>query len=89
VDSRFDLAVPEIGLPEQVVEGAKPASSARPDGHYWLRAEINGHPASFLVDTGATLTAISDETAAAPGSSRARPGCRCGCRPPTARSPPS
>jgi len=67
VDSRFDLAVPEIGLPEQVVEGAETRVQRAPDGHYWLRAEINGHPASFLVDTGATLTAISDETAAAAG----------------------
>ena len=37
------------------------------DGHYWLRAEINGHPANFLVDTGATLTAVSTETAEAAG----------------------
>jgi aspartyl protease family protein len=33
------------------------------DGHFWLRAEINGAPANFLVDTGATLTAVSAETA--------------------------
>ena len=67
VDSRFDLAVPEIGLPEQVVEGAETRLRRAADGHYWLRAEINGHPARFLVDTGATLTAISDDTAAAAG----------------------
>jgi len=67
IDTRFDLAVPEIGLPEQVVEGEATRVRRAPDGHYWLRAEINGHPASFLVDTGATLTAISSETAAAAG----------------------
>ena len=67
VDSRFDLAVPEIGLPEQVVEGAETRLRRAADGHYWLRAEINGHPANFLVDTGATLTAVSDRTAAAAG----------------------
>ena len=65
MDTRFDLAVPEIGLPEQVVEGGETRVKRRPDGHYWLRAEINGHPANFLVDTGATLTAVSSETAAA------------------------
>jgi aspartyl protease family protein len=65
VDTRFDLAVPEIGLPEQVVEGQETRIRRAPDGHYWIRAEINGHPADFLVDTGATLTAISDETASA------------------------
>ncbi len=67
MDTRFDLAVPEVGLPEQVVEGGETRIKRGPDGHYWLRAEINGHPANFLVDTGATLTAVSDETAAAAG----------------------
>ena len=67
MDTRFDLAVPEIGLPEQVVEGGETRVRRAPDGHYWLRAEINGHPANFLVDTGATLTAVSNETAAAAG----------------------
>ena len=67
MDTRFDLAVPEIGLPEQVVEGDETRVRRAPDGHYWLRAEINGHPANFLVDTGATLTAVSNETAAAAG----------------------
>lgn len=67
MDTRFDLAVPELGLPKQIVEGAETRVRRAPDGHFWLRAEINGHPANFLVDTGATLTAISDETAAAAG----------------------
>jgi len=67
MDARFDLAVPEVGLPEQVVEGDETRVRRAPDGHYWLRAEINGHPANFLVDTGATLTAVSTETAAAAG----------------------
>ncbi len=67
MDTRFDLAVPEVGLPEQVVEGGETRIARAPDGHYWLRAEINGHPANFLVDTGATLTAVSTETAAAAG----------------------
>lgn len=67
MDTRFDLAVPEVGLPEQVVEGGETRLTRRPDGHYWLRAEINGHAANFLVDTGATLTAVSSETAAAAG----------------------
>jgi aspartyl protease family protein len=56
-----------VGLPEQVVEGGETRVKRGPDGHYWLRAEINGHPASFLVDTGATLTAVSDATAVAAG----------------------
>jgi aspartyl protease family protein len=67
LDTRFDLAVPQVGLPEQIVEGGETRVKRAPDGHYWLRAEINGQPANFLVDTGATLTALSDETAAAAG----------------------
>ena len=67
MDTRFDLAVPEVGLPEQVVEGGETRLTRAPDGHFWLRAEINGYPANFLVDTGATLTAVSDQTAAAAG----------------------
>ena len=67
MDTRFDLAVPQVGLPEQLVEGGETRVKRAPDGHYWLRAQINGHPANFLVDTGATLTAVSSETAAAAG----------------------
>lgn len=67
MDPRFEMAIPEIGLPEQVVEGGETRVELARDGHFWLRAEINGQPANFLVDTGATLTAISTETAEAAG----------------------
>ena len=67
MDPRFEMAIPEIGLPEQIVEGEETRITRSRDGHYWLRAEINGHPANFLVDTGATLTAVSTETAEAAG----------------------
>ena len=63
IDPRFELAVPELGLPQQVVEGSETRVQLAPDGHFWLRAEINGESANFLVDTGATLTAVSAETA--------------------------
>jgi aspartyl protease family protein len=66
-DPRFEMAIPELGLPEQVVEGEETRVKLSRDGHFWLRAELNGEPANFLVDTGATLTAISAETAAAAG----------------------
>lgn len=67
MDPRFEMAIPELGLPEQIVEGSETRVLRAPDGHYWLRAEINGHPANFLVDTGATLTAVSSDTALAAG----------------------
>ena len=33
------------------------------DNHFWLDANVNGRSHRFLVDTGATLTAIGTETA--------------------------
>jgi aspartyl protease family protein len=63
MDPRFEMAVPQLGLPEQVVEGRETRVPLAPDGHFWLRAKVNGMQANFLVDTGATLTAVSAETA--------------------------
>ena len=60
-----DLALPQIGMPEQRVEGGETRIPMSPDGHFWLTAHINGKPRRFLIDTGATLTAISPETAIA------------------------
>lgn len=58
-DPRIDVAVPQFGLPEQKVEGGETRVELARDGHFWLRAEVNGVEAPFLVDTGATLTAVS------------------------------
>ena len=33
------------------------------DGHFWVRANVNGTAARFLVDSGATVTTISRQTA--------------------------
>src|SRR5688500_14091268 len=33
------------------------------DGHFWVEASVNGHDAPFLVDSGASITTISRETA--------------------------
>ena len=67
MDPRFSMALPEIGLPQQVVEGRETRVPMADDGHFWLEAEINGHRANFLVDTGATLTAVSADTARVAG----------------------
>ena len=76
LDPRFSMAVPELGLPQQVVEGGETRVPLAADGHYWIRAKLNGHDASFLVDTGATLTAISTDTAKMAGL-----GARAGSMP--------
>jgi len=33
------------------------------DGHFWVNGEVNGRPVRFLVDSGATVTTLSRETA--------------------------
>jgi len=60
-----DLALPQIGLPAQQVSGGETRVQMSNDGHFWLQAQVNGQSYRFLVDTGATLTALSESTAAA------------------------
>ncbi len=73
-DPRLEVAVPQLGLPEQVVEGGETRIGMASDGHFWLRAELNGVPAHFLVDTGATVTAVSSDLAAQAGLKPRRGG---------------
>lgn len=73
-DPRFEMALPEVGLPEQVVEGGETRIPLAPDGHYWVRARVNGVPAAFLIDTGATLTTLNTETAQSAGLEPRRGG---------------
>ena len=37
------------------------------DGHFWVQGSVNGIPVKFLVDSGATMTTIGRDTAAAAG----------------------
>jgi aspartyl protease family protein len=34
-----------------------------PDGHFWVEAQLNGETVRFLIDSGATTTSISGDTA--------------------------
>lgn len=60
-----DIALPQFGMPEQRIEGRETRIDMSNDGHFWLTAKVNGQSRRFLVDTGATLTAISEDTAVA------------------------
>jgi aspartyl protease family protein len=43
--------------------GAGVSITMRDDGHYWVDAIVNGQSVRFLVDSGASMTAVSKETA--------------------------
>ncbi len=55
------------GKPIQRAEGQALRIAAAPDGHYWVDGTINGTAARFLIDSGATITALSEQTAKAAG----------------------
>ncbi|MEE4450299.1 retropepsin-like aspartic protease family protein [Novosphingobium resinovorum] len=58
-----DFALPQLGIERQSVAGGETRVPMQSDGHFWISATINGVKRDFLVDTGATLTAISPDTA--------------------------
>jgi aspartyl protease family protein len=62
--SRFTEA---LGLDDQQVVGGQLRVRMASDGHFWVNATINGVPRRMLVDSGATITAISESTARSAG----------------------
>lgn len=50
-------------MPSARTEGRALRIPVSPDGHYWVEGTINGAPTRFLIDSGATFTALSDDTA--------------------------
>ncbi|HAF40415.1 MAG TPA: TIGR02281 family clan AA aspartic protease [Sphingobium sp.] len=54
-------------LPPARTEGQALRVPVARDGHYWVEGSINGTPARFLIDSGATFTALSETTARAAG----------------------
>jgi aspartyl protease family protein len=53
----------QLGLDDQQVAGKELRVRMSPDGHFWVVADINGARTRMLIDSGATVTAISDATA--------------------------
>ena len=53
----------KLGLDDQRVSGKELHVSMASDGHFWVLASINGVPRRMLIDSGATVTAISQSTA--------------------------
>ena len=59
----LDLPGATTAEPEQSVSGGETSEPMASDGHFWVRAQVNGVPRRFLVDTGATLTTLSPDSA--------------------------
>lgn len=53
----------KLGLDDQRVSGRELRVKMAPDGHFWVVASVNGVKARMLIDSGATVTAISQQTA--------------------------
>ncbi|HEY7959878.1 MAG TPA: TIGR02281 family clan AA aspartic protease [Sphingomicrobium sp.] len=53
----------KLGLDDQKVSGKELHVAMSPDGHFWVVASINGLKRRMLIDSGATVTAISKSTA--------------------------
>ena len=51
-----------LGLDDQQVAGKELRVRMSPDGHFWVVASINGVQRRMLIDSGATVTALSHET---------------------------
>ena len=53
------------GAPRQSVDGKEIRLTRQDDGHFWLRANLDGHDADMMVDSGASISAINGNTARA------------------------
>jgi aspartyl protease family protein len=53
----------KLGLDDQEVAGKELRVPMSADGHFWVRASINGVDRRMLIDSGATITALSASSA--------------------------
>ena len=53
----------KLGLDDQKVVGKELRVRMSSDGHFWVVASVNGVKRRMLIDSGATVTAISEQTA--------------------------
>jgi aspartyl protease family protein len=66
--SQIDAFFARIGgYEEQRAEGGVVRIRMARDGHFWANVRLNGFERRMLIDSGATITALSIETAAAAG----------------------
>jgi len=63
----FSAVSAGLGIDDQQVQGKTVRIRMGPDGHFWARVTLNGVERRMLIDSGATITAISEDTAQAAG----------------------
>lgn len=66
-DPYFSRLVSALHLGGQEVVGKEVRIRMAPDGHFWARVSVNGVERRMLIDSGATITALSTQTASAAG----------------------
>ncbi len=64
---RSDAALLMGSRPKLSVEGGETIIPMSSDGHFWADATVNGAEVRFLIDTGASLTGMSQDAAEAAG----------------------
>lgn len=55
------------GSSGQSISGEAIELRRQDDGHYWLQVDVNGKPVRFMIDSGATFTAMNANTASETG----------------------
>jgi aspartyl protease family protein len=66
-DPNLSRITASLGLDRQEVVGDEVRIKMGRDGHFWANVRINGTERRMLVDSGATVTALSEATARATG----------------------
>lgn len=64
---KSDAALELNSRPKVTVSGSETIIPMASDGHFWVEAEVNGQTVEFLIDTGATYTAVGRSQAVALG----------------------
>ena len=60
---RSDAALELHRRPALTVRGSETIVPIASDGHFWVKAEVNGQELDFLIDTGATFTGLGKSAA--------------------------
>ena len=74
VEPYWQSALATLHLDGQSVVGKEVRIRMAPDGHFWARVTIGGVKRRMLIDSGATVTALSTTTAQDAGLNVRRPG---------------